>query len=160
MNNVPESPIQLLTLFASTSVQIDVFSDGVIESVRSGEIDPLKVLIQIRAMEKANDRILKEIKDNLLTAADKYTEQSFNYFGNTIQKGDVKTEYDYSICGDPIYNQRKSIMESAKTQLDERAAFLKTLKEPITIVDEGSGEIVTIRPPLKKTTPGLKVSIK
>lgn len=160
MNQLPETPIQLLTLFASTSTQIDVFSDGVIESVRNGDIDPLKVLIQIRAMEKASDRILKEIKDNLLTEANKYAEQSFDYLGNNIQKGDVRTEYDYSVCGDPIYNFRKRILDESKQQLDDRAAFLKSLKEPITIVDEGSGEVVTVRPPLKKSTPGLKVSIK
>lgn len=160
MNQLPDKPISLLNLMASTSTQIDVFSDGIIESVKSGEESPIKVLLQLKAMEKASKRILEEIKENYLTESEKYPGNEFDFLGNKITKDDVYTEYDYSVCGDPVHDQRESIMNASKTMLDERKAFLKALKEPVTIVDEGSGEIITIRPPLKKSTPGLKVSIR
>jgi len=72
MNTLPETPLQLLTLMANTSVQIDVFSDGVIRAVQEGEANPLAVLVQLRAMAQASERILKEIDKNIMSEADKY----------------------------------------------------------------------------------------
>lgn len=157
---LPNSPSSLLNLMASTSTQVDVFSDGVIQSVKNGETSPLHVMIQLKAMELATERIKKEIKDNVLTAAEKYPGKEFEFLGNKIVKGDVHTEYDFSPCGDPVWETRKSIFEAAKTSMQEREAFLKTIKQPVTIVDEGSGEIVTLKPAIKKTVPGIKISIR
>lgn len=160
MNQLPETPTQLLTLMASTSTQIDVFSDGVIQSVKEGEINPLTVLVQLRAMQQASERILKEIKDNLMSEADKYSGNKFEYLGNTITKAEHGTKYDYSACGDPVYRRLLQISDEANSQLKERENFLKAVKSPFTFVDDESGEVVTISPPVKKSTSGLNVSIK
>ena len=42
----------------------------------------------------------------------------------------------------------------------KNAKLLHTIKKPTVIVDELSGEVVTIHPPVKKSTSGLKVSIR
>ena len=156
----PESPSSLLNLLASTSVQVDVFSDGVITSVKNGEVNPLHVLIQLKAMELASERIKKEIRENSLTEAEKYPGTDFEFLGNKIIKGDVKTDYDYTVCGDTVWEQLKTDLDTAKTKLDERQAFLKALKSTIKVLDELTGELVEIRPPLKKTVSGLKISIR
>ncbi len=159
MSELPQSPTELLTLMASTQTQIDIFSDGVIESVKGGEINPLTVLIQLRAMAKASERILKEINENIMRESEKYPNE-FDYQGNKITKAEHGTKYEYSNCGDPVYAQRLKIVQEATEQLKEREAFLKAIKEPITLLDEGSGEVVTVRAPSKKSTSGLNVSIK
>lgn len=156
----PQSPRELLTMMASTSTQIDVFSDGVIESVQRGEINPLTVLIQLRAMEKASGRILKEIAPNLLKEAELYPGSEFEFAGNKITKAEHGTKYDYSNCGDVEYNNCVTVLESAKYNLKNREDFLKSLKEPITILDKSTGEVRTIKPPTKKSTSGLNVSIR
>ncbi len=160
MEQLPQSPTELLTLMASTSTQIDVFSDGVIESVQAGEINPLTVLIQLRAMAKASERILKEINSNLLNEADKYPANEFEFMGNKITKAEHGTKYNYSNCGDPVYEQRLKIVKEATEQLKERESFLKAVKTPFSLLDEGSGEVATITPPTKTSTSGLNVSIK
>lgn len=160
MEQLPQNPTELLTLMASTSTQIDVFSDGVIESVQRGEINPLTVLIQLRAMQKATDRILKEIQPNLMSEADKYPEREFEFMGNKISKTEHGTKYDYSNCGDPVYQQRLKIAQEADAQLKERENFLKAVKAPFSLLDEGTGEVSVISPPTKKSTSGLNVSIK
>lgn len=160
MEQYPQSPRELLTLMASTSTQIDVFSDGVIESVQAGDINPLTVLIQLRAMARASERILKEINANIMTEANKYSENEFEYMGNKITKAEHGTRYDYSNCGDPVYNQRLKIVQEATEQLKEREQFLKAVKAPFSLLDEGTGEVATITPPTKKSTSGLNVTIK
>lgn len=160
MEQLPQSPTELLTLMASTSTQIDVFSDGVIESVQRGEINPLTVLIQLRAMERASGRILKEIHENVMREADKYPGNEFEFMGNKVTKTEHGTRYDFSNCGDPVYEQRVKIAKEANEQLKERENFLKAVKAPFSLLDEGTGEVSTISPPIKKSTSGLNVSIK
>lgn len=159
-NELPQTPTELLTLMASTSTQIDVFSDGVIESVKRGETNPLTVLIQLRAMEKASGRILKEIHGNLMTEAGKYPTNEFEFMGNKVTKAEHGTKYDYSNCGDPVYNQRLKIVQEATEQLKERENFLKAVKAPFSLLDEGTGEVSIISPPTKKSVSGLNVSIR
>lgn len=145
---------------ATTSTQIDVFSDGIIKSVQNGEANPLEVLVMLRALDRASERILKEIKQNFMNEADKYPEKSFEFAGNKIEKSEVGVKYDYSVCGDPVWQHRVNLLTSIQEQVKEREAFLKAIKEPTTIVDESSGEVVTIRPALKTSTDSLKVTIK
>lgn len=154
------TPTSVINLLPSTSDEMNRFANNVIQAVKNGEENPLQMLVQIRAMEKAFKIITEKIKENYLTESEKYPGDKFDFKGNQIQKGDVHTEYDYTVCADPIWEQRKTILDMAESQLKERQEFLKTLREPITIVDDESGEVATVRPPLKKSTPGLKITIK
>lgn len=160
MNDLPTTAIGTARLLPTTQTQIDIFSDLMIESVKNGEINPIEVLVIIKSFERAGERILKEIRENYVKEADKYPEKSFEMFGAKIEKAEVGVSYDYSTSNDPIYFRRLDIADRANTDLEQRKAFLNMLKEPITIVDEGTGEIVEIKPPLKKSTSSVKVTIR
>lgn len=159
MNTLPDHATGVLSQFATTSTQIDVFSDQVIESVKSGEADVIDVLIKLRAFERASERILKEIKDELLTAAERYPGNSFEYNGNKIEKAELGTKYDFAVCGDTEWEQFKQQEEQWAVRRKEREALLKAMVKPQNIVDD-NGELITINPPTKKSTTGLKVTIK
>lgn len=159
-DNLPDTAIGTLRLFASTQCEVDKFSDDLIQSVKSGDVNPIELLVMLRAFEKVSDRVLKEIRENTITEANKYNGSSFKFNGNKIEKSELGTKYDFSICNDPDYNKLfKTALESSE-KLKEREVFLKSLKEPITLVNRDSGEVYTIIPPLKTSTSGLKVSIK
>lgn len=156
----PQTPREYLTLGPSTQTQIDVFSDGVIESVQAGQINPLTVLIQLRAIQKASERILKEINVNIMNEADKYPTNEFEFMGNKITKTEHGTKYDFSACGDTEWELYDAQRLSVANSLKEREAFLKALKTPLEALDRHTGEVVTIHPPTKKSTSGLNVSIR
>lgn len=160
MSDLPETPQGLMQLLPNTSSQIESFTRGIVSAVQNGEANPLNVMLQIRALQKACEEISKQIKDNVNTEADKYPGIEFEFRGNKLVKGDVSTTYDYSASGDTIWERLKVDADTAKDKLSERESFLKSLKQPMTIVDELTGEVVTIRPPLKKTVPGVKFFIK
>lgn len=160
MTDLPSTAIGAARMLPTTQTQIDIFSDQVIESVRNGEANPLEVLIILKAFEKAQERIIKEIRENFVTEAGKYPETSFEFNGAKIEKVEVGTKYNYAICNDPIYKNRLEIAEKAKEKLSERETFLKAIKEPINIVDEETGELIKIIPALKTSTSSLKVSIR
>lgn len=160
VNELPSTPTQYLTLGPSTSTHIDVFSDGVIESVKSGNVNPLTVLIQLRAMDKASERILKEIDQYIMNEADKYPGKSFEFMGNQITKAEHGTKYDYSVCADPVLNDLLAEQEKIAAKVKARQERLKSQTTPETIIDPNTGEVVTIYPPTKKSKSGLNVSIK
>lgn len=153
-------PTELLSLMASTSVQIDFFSDSIIQSVKEGEVNPLDVCIQLKAMELATDRIRKEIHENLMNEVNKFPEKEFEWRGNKISKAEHGTKYDYSKCGDPdltIYLESK---EKIDMGIKDRETFLKALKEPIEVLHSLTGEVHLLTPPTKKSKSGINVSIR
>lgn len=159
-DNLPSTAAGTLNLLANTQTEIDHFSDSVIKSVKDGEVSPLKVLIQLRAMEKASKRILSEIKENYMNSADNYPGKDFEFLGNKIEKAELGTEYDFTVCGDPTYERLEVDFNTAKKNLDDRKAFLKTIKVPTPIGDTVTGELVTVMPPKKTSESGLKVTIR
>lgn len=144
---------------ASTSVQIDVFSDGIIQAVKEGEISSIEVLVHLKAFEKASGRILKEIQEHFVREAEKHPGNEFTFHGNTIQKREVGVKYDYTVCADPEWEQFNAAVEQAVTRRQEREALLKALTKPTNIITD-DGEGITIYPPKKSGTQSLIVTIK
>lgn len=157
--NGPSSALSVVRLLASTQTQIDVFSDQLIDSVKQGEANPIEVLVQLKAMEKVIGRVLKEIQPNFVTESEKHPEKSFEFNGAKIEKAEVGTSYDFSVCRDVEFERLETDFNTAKARLDERKEFLKAIKKPLPMVNE-DGEAVTIYPPNKTSTTSLRVTIK
>lgn len=151
-----------LRSLATTQTQIDVFSDGLIQSVKSGEVSPLEVLIQLRAFEKVSDRVLKEIRENILTAAEKYEGNSFEMFGAKLEKSEAGTKYDYAAAGDPIWERLDADANSAIERRKLRETFLRTITAEmvVNVADPETGEEVRLKPVPKTSTSIIKVSIR
>lgn len=159
MNELPDRAQGVLRQFEISQTGIDHFSDQLIEDVQGGHLNPLELRAMIKALEMILERANKATQENQVRAADLFPGQSFEAYGVKFTKGDVYTSYNFEGCNDPIWTQRAKILEQAKEQLKERETFLKTIKEPMGIVTE-DGEAVKINPPVKKSVPGLKVSIR
>lgn len=151
-----------LRSLATTQTQIDVFSDGLIQSVQSGEVSPLEVLIQLRAFEKVIERVVKEIRPNLLTAADKYGDKPFEMFGAKLEKSEAGTKYDYAATGDPVWERLDADANTAIERRKEREAFLRTITAEMVVnaADPETGEEVRLKPAPKTSTSIVKVSIR
>lgn len=160
MNNLPTSAYGVMKLLPDSKQGVEIFSRQLINAVKDGEVNPLQLKALFKTLEHVCDKVEKEIKDNVMREVERYGEKRFTAFGFEVEKSEVGVKYDFSVCGDPVYNHRAKILEEAKAQLDERAQFLKSLREPLTVVDDESGEVATVRPPLKKSTEGLKFFLK
>lgn len=159
ISDLPSTPAGVLRLSPSTNDEINRFANILIQSVQAGEENPIAILIQVRAMEKAFKIITEKIQRNLLTEADKHAENKFEYAGNFIEKSEF-VSYDYAVSGDKEWELFSVAEQTAANARKEREAFLRTLKKEMDILDKETGEVITIRPPLKRSTSGLKVFIK
>lgn len=157
MNDLPSTAIGVLRIMPASKGEVGRFASQLINSVKSGETNPHEVLILIRALQNVSETVLEGIKENINTESDRYSERRFEAYGATLEKAELATKYKYEHSGDREWERRKSGVDSAMSLLKEREAFLRALKEPMTAVDEDSGEIYRIVPPPKFSTSGIKV---
>ena len=147
----------VMRLMPSKATEVATFSKQLIQSVKSGDANPLEVLVMLRSLELVSELVREEIEGNVLTEAEKNPEKKFNAFGAIVERCEVGTKYNYATSKDTVYERLQVDADTAKRKLDERTAFLRGLKDPMTVVDEMTGEIVTITPPLKRSKSGVKV---
>lgn len=160
MSELPTSAFGVLRLFNTSRQGIEMFSGQLISAVENGEVNALELKAFLKTMEAIIEKVDKATREQQLKEAEKYSEKKFGAFGCEVEKAEVGTKYDYLTACDPVYEQRLVIFNSAAEQLKEREAFLKALHNPITIIDEDTGQVATVRPPVKRSTSGLKFSIK
>lgn len=130
----------------------------IIELVEGGSIDPLLIKIWMKEITEALETI-KPIADSAaLSEAEKYGQKSFEKNGYRFELSEFGTKYDYSGTGHPKWNQLSFKAKEINNELKGVEETLKSLKSSITLVDDDSGEIVTVYPPAKKSTSGIKLS--
>ena len=156
------TPNSVVALFETNKVQRQSFVNMLIESLDNGNVDPLKIHLQVKCMED----IIKQLNENptykesVLSQAQTYASKEFDFINSKISIREVGTKYDFSNCNDTVYNELEAQQNTLKDKIKERADFLK--KAPIegtTIVDS-NGEVVTVYPPSKTSTTSVVVSLK
>jgi hypothetical protein len=143
-----------------TGDQITEFSRQLIAELDSGDLDPLKFKIALKAIEKTME-IIKPTLDKLARdAAEQYGEKSFNLIGAKVELKEAGARYDYTLCGWPVRNRIEVQRQEIDAKLKECDTFLKSIKSPTTIVDEDTGEVVTVHPPVKTATSTVQITFK
>lgn len=152
----------IIALFQTDKAQRQSFVSQIIEQVKEGEINPLNVHLQLKAMEEICKSISenKEYKDALLEMAGTHG-KSFEYLNAKIDTREVGTKYDFSKCNDNEQFILASKLEATKSELKAREDFLKKCPiEGTQILDKDTAELITIYPPLKTSTTSLVVTLK
>lgn len=156
----PENAMSALRLMPSKKSEVANFAHQIIKSVQGGEANPLEVAVLLKSLEAVCELVRDEIEPNIIAEAEKYGEKVIERYGAKIERAEVGSKYNYSASGDTIYERLQTDLNTAKSRLDERIAILKALKQPMTVVDEMTGEVVTINPPPKTSKSGIKITLK
>lgn len=162
-----------LNLSASELVQqvplskqgIQAFARTVIEDVEEGRINPLRLKLYIKAMEatiayiQKGDAAMPGIDEAVRNEAEKHG-KSFEMAGVKVELAEVGTKYDYSDCGDTVYERMQAELTALQEKIKQRETLLKAITDPISMNDEKTGEVLTVRAPLKSSTSSVKITFK
>jgi len=150
----------ILSLFQTDKAQRFSFVRDVITRILAGDADPIKVHLQLKAMQEIIGEITSDpqYRDALLDESAKYG-KTFERYNGKFSIKETGTRYDYSQCGDSeladLYEKKTELDAKIKT----REAFIKMLPvEGIDIVTE-DGELRKIYPPAKSSTTSVTVSL-
>lgn len=163
----------ILSLFETTKGQRKSFIEDIVERLRSGEADPLKVHLQVKAMEEIitgltstdekknkNFTVAIDYKNMLLQAAEKYGKK-FQLHNAEFSVKEVGTSYDWTKCEDNELADLLSQQEAIKEKIKAKQDFLKTVPlEGLLITSEATGETFKVYPPAKSSTTSVAVSLK
>lgn len=153
-----ETATSTLSILPSTKDEVYNFARKLESELVSGEVNPLELVRFKKAFENLFETIKPTLDEYSREEAEKYG-KSFNYKGLKIELAENGTKYDYSKCNDPILPDLLQKLESAKKAVENRQTFLKGIKGHITVVDEETGDVVQVFPPIKSSTSGIKCSL-
>jgi hypothetical protein len=138
--------VSFLKQIAGDRATLDSFTETLSMEVVNGEIDPIWLHGTLTKFIK-NLQALKELNENELSLEDAKHEA----FGYKFAKKEAGTKYDFSNCNHPRLTDLSVKEKEINKEKKDIEALLKVLKNPTTIVDEETGDIVTINPPIKSS---------
>jgi len=136
-----------------SKVAIDNLAKSIVKPITDGNIDVLKSIATIRAVQEALDKVAETIKPLVVDELHKYsTKEKIVSRGTEFTLKEVGVKYDYSNCGDSLLLDLMKQVDELNIKIKERQAFLKSIKEVEFIVDTRTGELCEIRPPQKTSS--------
>lgn len=125
--------------------------------IDSGFIDPLERYLIAKGAIDYLTEYSNRIHENAFNEFSKHGEKEVNMIGRKISISEFGTSYDYSVCNHPKLKGLEDELVGIKQKIDDIKNTLKSLKESITMVDDETGEVFQLNPPLKTSTTKLKV---
>lgn len=153
----PSNPLEVLTLIDAQSYER--FAHQIAFMVKEGHAGAVQSRVSMNFWKKAFALAEKLIEEETERDAERYG-KTFEFMGAKCEWGATYTAYDYESTGDDQWAEHKRAELTVAGKRKEREAFLRTLKAPIDIVSRETGEVITIIPPIKTQTEGLKITIK
>jgi hypothetical protein len=155
------STVNILSLFETTKAERASFVSDVVSRLNEGVADPIKVHLQVKAMEDVvkslNDN--KEYKSLVLDAAEK-NGKKFTYQNAEFSIREVGTKYDYSNCGDSMLAEDQAQLDALTEKVKARQKFLQAIGVEGQIIITEDGEAVKVYPPSKSSTTSVAVTLK
>jgi len=149
-----ETALSTLSILPSNREQLKIFSRQLKDEILSSDKDPLKILVQLKFIEKLIEDVLKDegVEYHFLKEFELYEkEKVVQINGAKLQQSEVGTKYDYDACGDPKwYDLNKQASEIAEKK-KEREKFLQSIPYDQGVVDPDTGVFIT-RPPKSSKT--------
>lgn len=135
----------------------DLAKSDIDEIVKNEKYDLLKTLIELKRYNVYINSLISELKEPALEKAKEIDEKKFKY-ANAKVWITKRVSFDYS--NDKIWSQLHDNMIDVKSKLKEHQELLKQLDSETTeIIDDETGEVITVTPPIKKEESGLMIRI-
>jgi hypothetical protein len=148
--------LSTIMVLPSNEGEIKRFVTLLKSEILAGGDDPLKVLKQLKMVEKTIGILLKdkELDNFFIDEAIKYG-NSFEHLDTHFDIRETGVKYDYSVCNDSVWNYLKARSDKTDTEIKEREQFLRNV--PLEgVANPDTGELIR-RPPKTSTT---KVAVK
>ncbi len=128
--------------------------------LENGNVNPLDMAVKVKWIEEWLKQAKEAIRQDVLASIGQYTKgEDIARYGARIEAMEAGTRYDYSGCGDVVWDALQSKAKAHDQLIKEREAFLKTITGTQTLVDDSTGEIYTVHPPKKTSTSTFKVTL-
>jgi len=164
MNSTHPLDIRDQVMLGSYDITKDLIkqhADQLIELIDNGHTDAISIAIQAKYLTEVLEATKERIRELVCDELHKYTKgEECTKHGATFALKEAGVSYDYSGCGDPQWAEIDNQIKVLTDQRKEREKFLRSIQDSLTVVDETTGEIITIHAPIKRSTSRYSVTWK
>lgn len=157
-------PIELddaVMLSQPSKAKAEEIAQRIINAATEGIENPLDILIKVRWAQSILDKVADGILSACIDEASKYAKgERITKLGAELNVKEAGVNWIYDGCNDPVYADLAQKSGAMKDMIKERETFLKSLKQSMTVVDDTTGEVVTIAPPQKQSKTIVEVKFK
>jgi hypothetical protein len=145
--------LSVINLMPCTKAEIEKFSVILKDEALNGYVNPLEFYVKLKAIIETCSRLIAD--DEIQTAAMKEHEKEglkeVCVLGSKVMIRENGTRYDFTGCNDPIWEDCKTLADTATKTLKDREAFLKTIRPGMKVADAETGELLSAPVKLSKT---------
>jgi len=147
--------INLKSILDSEKHNLDTLIDVIVNEAEGYE---LEAYITAKKLEYVVKSLIEVLQPMAITEAEK--QKGNTLYGVEVNVKDTGVRYNFSECGYTPYNNLLSGKKQIETELKGMETLLKSINKKTTIVDEGSGEILEVKPPTRTSGTSIVLTIK
>jgi len=147
--------LHIKSLTDATKSELNDLASILLEVSEGRELDLYIFAKKIEYLSKVIQEVSNEYA---LSEAEKMKEKSL--YNSKIKVKDTGVRYNFSECGYTPYNNLLSDKKQIETELKGMETLLKSINKKTTIVDEQSGEILEVKPPVRTSGTSIVLTIK
>ncbi|MEN6569037.1 MAG: hypothetical protein ABFC18_03390 [Rikenellaceae bacterium] len=148
-----ETALSKIEVMPSSREQMRAFTRSLKDEILANDRDPLKILVQLKMIEKVISDVLKddEIDLHFLKEYQQFErEGEIEVNGVKLRQGETGVKYSYNDSGDPVWFDLDKKIAELTEKKKEREKFLQTVPEP-GVVDPDTGVFINRAPKSSKT---------
>ena len=147
--------INLKSILDSEKHQLDTLIDVIVNEAEGYE---LEAYITAKKLEYVVKSLIEVLQPMAISEAEK--QKGNTLYGAEVNVKDTGVRYNFSECGYLPYNNLISDKKQIETELKGMETLLKSINKKTTIVDEQSGEILEVKPPVRTSGTSIVLTIK
>jgi hypothetical protein len=147
--------LHIKSLTDATKSELNDLASILLEISEGRELDLYIFGKKIEYLSKVIQEITHEYA---LSEAEKMKGESI--YNSKVEVKDVGVKYDYNVCKYAPYDNLLSNKKEIETELKSIETLLKSLNKPTTIVDEETGDVMNVSPPLRTSKTSIVLTIK
>lgn len=132
--------------------EIERVATEMVQGIVDGNVQTEKALLTIRAVRVAMESAEDKIKEQVIDELHKRGKEGFDMYGAKVNLKELGVKYDFNNCLDAEWQSLDAEIKRLTELKKERESFLKSLTKTMTIVDEVTGEISQVHPPIRQST--------
>lgn len=156
-------PIENKTLLTADKSDLSQMASLIVEGVDDGYADAIDTLIMAKKGLYVFESIVEGLKGKVVLPQTK----DYQKHNCVMREQMTGVKYDFTVCGDPVYDQLAAQLFDMQQKIKAREAWLKGFSKPTEVeqqVDEETGDILVyegkINPPVKTGGHSIILSIK
>lgn len=128
------------------------------KDIEEGYINLLEVYLENKSAIDFLTDYNKSIKKEVINDFDRYCEKQVLINGRKVSTKETGVKYDFSKCNYPELETYEVSIKKDTDYLNKLKEFVKKLNKPIDVLDEETGEVYTVKPPLKTSTTTIAIT--